>query len=64
MIDQREHKEILAEFNALIDLAWGKWKIPSERESSSVKYDPALGRNLEWLRDSYLELAEKCGLKE
>jgi hypothetical protein len=61
MISEKEHKEILLEFNALIKLAWGEYKHPDEREFSSVKHDPALARNLEWLRDSYVYLAEQLG---
>jgi hypothetical protein len=49
-MDEKEHKEILDEFNAMISHADGK------TESISIRKDPALSRNLEWLRDSYLEL--------
>ncbi len=50
---EKEHQEVLAEFNAMISQAWG------ETEGYSVSHDPALARNLEWLRDSYLELYNK-----
>jgi len=58
MIDKKEHEKILAEYDALISQAWGEIK----GEGLSVKHDPALARDLEWLRDSYLELAKKNGL--
>lgn len=49
---EKEHKEIMAEYEALIDAAW------EVTPGSSIIQDPALARNLEWLRDSYLELYE------
>jgi len=52
MIDKKEHTKIMAEYDALIAQAWGE----VEGEGSAVKHDPALARNLEWLRDSYLAL--------
>lgn len=58
MIDKKEHKEILAEYDALISQAWGEVK----DEGLAIKHDPALARDLEWLRDSYLKLAKEKGL--
>jgi len=44
---EKENREILKEYYFMIEAAWEK--------------DPALARNLEGLRDSYVELAKKCG---
>lgn len=54
IIEKQEHKNILAEFEAYIALAGGDIK----HEFQSVKCDQELRRNLEWLRDCYLELYE------
>ena len=49
---ESEHKEVMSEFKALIEAASG------ECDGISIKHDPSLARNFEWLRDSYLELYE------
>jgi len=54
MITKIEHRRILEEYNALISYASGKY------QGISILHDPSLARNLEWLRDSYVELYEKC----
>ena len=41
------------ELNAYIDQAWGIEKFVGEKEGFSIKHDPALARNLEWIRDCY-----------
>jgi|ERR1035437_1259355 hypothetical protein len=58
-MNKKEHKAVLAEFDAMISQARG------ETKGFSIKHDPALARNLEWLEHSYLELiAENKSLKE
>ncbi len=47
---------VVIELNALIDQAWGKEKFIGEKEGFSIKMDPALARNLEWIRDCYAVL--------
>lgn len=39
--------KVIKELNAYIDQAWG------QSEGTAIKHDPALARNLEWIRDCY-----------
>ena len=42
-----DKSKVIRELNACIAKAWG------EKESTSILQDPALARNLEWIRDCY-----------
>ncbi len=53
-----ETSKVIKELNALIEQAWGIEKFPGEKEGFSIKCDPALARNLEWIRDCYKALYE------
>ena len=48
--------KVLKELDAYIDQAWGNEKFVGEKEGFSIKQDPALARNLEWIRSCYEEL--------
>jgi hypothetical protein len=56
-----KNSKVLKELNAYIDQAWGKEKFPGEKDGFSIKHDPALARNLEWIRDCYEELYGRVG---
>lgn len=45
------NKKILEELDALIEQAWGKG-----HEGCAIKHDPALGRTLEWIKESFEDL--------
>ena len=47
------NSKVLRELNAYIDQANGIEKFSGEKEGFSIKQDPALARNLEWIRDCY-----------
>jgi len=44
--------KVLMELNALIKQAWGE----DTHEGCAIKCDPALARNLEWIRSCYESL--------
>lgn len=41
------NSKVLKELNAYIEQAW------KSTEGSSIRHDPALARDLEWIRDCY-----------
>ena len=46
--------KVIKELNAYIDQAWG------QVEGIAIKHDPALARDLEWIRDCYEALYENA----
>ncbi len=51
-----KNSKVLEELDAYINQAWGIEKFVGEKDGFSIKCDPALARNLEWIRDCYKQL--------
>lgn len=53
---KKKISKVIIELNAYISQAEGVERFPSECDGFSIRKDPALARNLEWIRDCYQSL--------